>query len=283
MNRKKKFLSVGIFVTIVLIGFISFKAWNILQLIFLVDDLKDGIEISTRHRDEIVLVNIGSGDRLYLANLINELQKNNPKVMLGDFFLTKPKDRSKDSTLMMAIKSSKVILAVRQKGNYSFDLPFHKFKFVSYGIGVASSAGDLGLNLYFQPLFDLGSDSLNHISLEVATKYDPSLENKLKSKLVFNQFYDIPYKYKKENFTFYDYQDLNFRQNDIKDKIVILTYLGPSDEDKHITPFQLVGSTYVDSRDNLKKDLYGGVILANEIIGFLDDIDFRKRNKLEIQ
>ncbi|HLG40855.1 MAG TPA: hypothetical protein VI461_14345, partial [Chitinophagaceae bacterium] len=51
----------------------------------------------------------------------------------------------------------------------------------------------------------------------------------------------------------------------LRDKVVFLGYLGPSNEDKHFTPIRLV-KKYADNQP----DTYGLVMIANEIRTILE-------------
>jgi len=56
-------------------------------------------------------------------------------------------------------------------------------------------------------------------------------------------------------------KDTNFDSVKIKDKIVLLGYLGPTDEDKKHTPMKMESLSITNTE--WEKDTYGVVILAN--------------------
>jgi hypothetical protein len=62
--------------------------------------------------------------------------------------------------------------------------------------------------------------------------------------------------------------DVEHNLNDLKDKVVILGYLGPSNEDKHFTPIRQV-VRYPEGQP----DTYGAVLVANEIRTILEHND----------
>jgi CHASE2 domain-containing sensor protein len=65
----------------------------------------------------IVLINVGSGDRQYIAEKINEVGNCNPRLIGIDlFFKDYSSDSEQDSMLLSSIQNSKPILATRHQG-----------------------------------------------------------------------------------------------------------------------------------------------------------------------
>ena len=76
----------------------------------------------------------------------------------------------------------------------------------------------------------------------------------------------IDFQYKQQNFKVYDYLDSAFNCEDINGKIVVLGYLGPSNEDKFMTPLGLMNTKEYNPKIG---NMYGAVILSNIILSIL--------------
>lgn len=261
---------------VLLLIIVSFNV-NRIKFILKVDDLLESINLIEAEVEFITLVNIGDGDREYLASVINSISECNPKVLAIDAFFLVPKEPQKDMLLSKSIAKSPTVLAIKGHGDgyYTESLPI--FKNNSIGSGIAQSFHHYGLNLTFKPIRimnDVNRTHLQHFSLVVAHHFDSVKTNKFRKKVKLDQEYLIDYKATINNFKMYDYGETTFNCDDIQGKIVLMGYLGPTNEDKFKTPLGLIGSKG-DYNPELG-DMYGPVIIANQILSVLDNVKLKE-------
>ncbi len=255
---------------ILIVALVVFWKWDAIHFARVVGKKYDTFEYRTGKVADIVLVNIGEGDRKYLAQVLNQVADCNPSVVGMDVFFTKPKERTSDYQLAEAISKSPTILGIEPKGDY-FTVPYALFmgKAVDVALPVITKQFDLALS--YEPFIrsENGGDTfMEHFSVTVTKYYDSLRTSAFVSKLDKGQNYLINYEVTQDNFQVYEYQDTNFNCSDFEGKIVLLGYLGPTNEDKFRTPLGLVDDPM---NYNAKKgDMYGVVIIANQILTILE-------------
>lgn len=213
---------------------------------------------------DIVIVNISDYNRDTIAKIIEKVQSYEPKLVLLDIFFQKD-EGLKDTILVNTLCDyGNIIMAYGYDGETHFSPSLPKFKQCAKDSGYCNSFFENKCVKWFVPKYD----SFSHISLTTAKQYDTStnvsnLKNKEKIEIKFsntlNDFNPIESK---------NLLDQSFSDGDVfLNKIVILGYTGPSDEDKFQTPMKY---SYKDIPEG-KPDTYGCVILANIIRQILDD------------
>lgn len=221
-------------------------------------------DLVEQQADEVVLINIGDGDRAYLARLLDTVDYFQPKVIVLNALLSKYSNSSQDSLLLNSIKSSNTFLRTKHQGMSHYGT--HK-AFLDASIGYS----------FFEPYLDDG---------EVHDFYLYRISNEERE---FNLAYMAAYNYSSEKaqsyleagpsqpqlmvisrmpeyLKAYEYQDFSFSKGDLEGKIVLLGYLGPGNEDRFVTKVGILS----DKSDIYEPDTYGTQLLANQILMILE-------------
>lgn len=220
---------------------------------------------NTIYDDKIVLVNLENKNRKEIALLLQQLQTGKPKTIAIDAVFA-GRNNEDDSLLQQTFQ---------QHNNYvvtfiaDFEKPAQSIQpdsfFSNTQKGYANIVGDdpeFSTIRYYYPL----SNGQEAFTSSVIKNYNPALYNELKKRA--DQKTEIHYFGNLSNFRFFDFDEVmdpTFPVDQLKDKIVLVGFLGlPSkrntvqlDEDKLFTPLnpRLSGRSY--------PDMYGTVIHAN--------------------
>jgi len=257
-KRVIKFLL--IFVSLVVLVFIA-------AFIYLSSLVKKHVRLYDQPVEEIVLVNIGNGDRQYIAELINECNKCHPSIIGLNILLPKFENNHKDSLLMESIsRSSCIILAKHQSiGFYGTN---KRFADVAIGQGFS----DLIIDDHFVTGFYLYRFHKNKKDYSLAYQLAYHFDNKAAVMYLgkeTSQPQTSVISSLRKDFKFYDFKDNNFDCSLMRDNIVLLGYLGPTQEDKFRTYSWF--STEQNSDD--KWNMYGTEIIANQILMILRGLE----------
>jgi len=230
-------------------------------------------EIPTEHQDtlkgtetkikEIVLVNAGESDRCQMGELVNRISKCNPKVV-GINFLFIGDNVGCDSTLQASIIDSDKVVLIEGFENGNHVESSKKFTDAAFLAGLKGLIQDEDgiTNQYFRLIDHRGKWELSFPFL-LALQLDKSRAAELSSK-VSPQKYPINFYHRVDEFKVLDYNtDFSSNCNLLNEKIVIIGYLGPTQEDIFQTP--------VTEKSSDKT--YGTVILANIILDILKDLN----------
>jgi len=191
-----------------------------------------------------------------------------------DFFLIRLKDKDSDKKLAKAIGQVPGVLAinVHPEGN-TFYNPHSLFLKEAKQTGIAALAVDRGLSMSYIPNGNYGGIKKHHIAVAIAQEYDSMATRSFWEKVEEEEEYIIPYRYTEKNFIKYNYKDTLFDCSDIQNKIVLMGYLGASDEDFLQTPLGFVNR---DEYDPKLGGMYGIVIIANQVLGIIDGIELKE-------
>lgn len=223
-------------------------------------ELKDGIDPG------IILINIGNGDRAYLANLIERVNACSPKVIGFEAFFFKLEKLSSDSLLANAIANAPVILAISHHYKKKPRMSHRFFSSQALANGTVGAITQMKLANKFIPISEYKFKSFRHFGIEIAQIYDSLATAHFLKSVKPNEECIIEYTKLESNFVQYDFNQLDFDCEELADKIVLLGYLGPTGEDKFHTPMKLVSLEAYSE----EKDTYGVTILANIIRMILD-------------
>lgn len=214
---------------------------------------------------DIVLINIGNTDRVGIATLLAKVSKCNPILIGLDIVFFKEKKEEEDSVLESVLKIvNNDILA------YAFDMegkeerPIPKFRKQVSGEGYVNTDEIEGVISHFTPIKEINGNFYESFALTIVKHWKPDLPQ---DKLVANK--SIPILFRRTLDQYYHFTAKDLLQPEVcerlNNKIVILGFLGPGEEDKHLIP-----SVNNDSPSKGIKDTYGPVIIANTIRTLLE-------------
>ncbi len=213
------------------------------------------------NRSRVILVNIGTKDRLTLARLIDDIAKCKPKIIAIDaIFEEKDSIDHGDSVLINSIaKAGNVILSSVIKG---YDIISSDSLFLK-----ASKAQ--GVIIYGLDEEDLVSKFKTFVStkdqihmsypVSIVSYYDLERMENIMNQTKGNQYYEIGFD---NSITVGDtlaHDLIPQKCSQMQDKIVLLGYLGPLDEDSYLT------------RADKNKRTYSTIITANIIMNILNE------------
>ncbi len=244
--------------------------------------------------ERIVLVNIGQVSRPEIGEMLNIINKYNPRVVGIDTFFDIPKDTLGDFVLEMAFANTEN-LVMPSKILFSMDGPEYDSMHYSYWqfmqhaddtayvnlLTEAKVQEDLKMNRQFMPKNVVQGEEHIAFGVKLASYYDPEAAEKFlardnKFEIVNYRGNVLDYGASKFGNKFFaldvpDVFEENFTPDMIEDKVVIFAYLGrylgdrESFEDKFYTP---LNSKYIGRSF---PDMYGGVIHANIVSMILNE------------
>lgn len=213
---------------------------------------------------QIVLVNAGESNRCQIGELVQEISKCNPKAIGINFLFLGEKDSHCDSVLRASIINSDKVVLVEgfEDGHHvQSSKQFTDVAFLTGLIGFIQNKNGI-TDRYYRLIDYRGKWELSFPFL-LALQVNKGRSAELSSKVT-PQEYPIKFYYQLDEFNVFDYNtDFTRERSLIEDKIVIIGYLGPTQEDILKTPV----------RENSSATTYGSVILANIILDILKDLN----------
>lgn len=258
--KRQTYLLVGVAILIILGSFflISYQEYKA--------SIKQGREqvlLSNTIDPDIVLINLEEGDRSFIGKLLLKIDSCKPFLIGLDGWFKGEKDSIQDSVLMKALE-----VVQNDILGYVFDstdVPMKlnpKFGSLVKDQGSLLVEGPEGFSNFFTPIQTIYNENHEHFSLKVIKHWKPNFKVNFKT----NEFIPIKFTRTLNQFVHFNGSELTANNcKDLKNKVVLLGYLGPGDEDKHFTPLRSVGRYDAD-----EPDTYGLVIVANEIRTILD-------------
>lgn len=205
----------------------------------------------------IYIVNIGNLNRMELAMMINTLQRFEPKI-IGIDAVFNEKRGPEDLFLRQALtQKDNIVLGVFGKYNKECAtgiIKHHPF-FGEHPIGHLEFITPNGTTREFEKYIEFNDTVVNHFTLEIMKKYDSTAylsiaERKGQVELINYRGGQVPF----ISFNYEEISDSNQYLSLIKDKIVLLGYMGqyanaPFDtEDSHFTPLKTSNEIYPDAK-----------------------------------
>jgi len=213
---------------------------------------------------DIILFNIGNSNRAKIAALLLDINKCSPLMIGVDVVFPKHKESEEDSILSAALeKMNNDILAYRFDSTGKEERSIDKFRKFASDEGYITLDRREGISSHFTPIKDVNGKLYESFALKVIKQWKPEFKYDLtldKSVPVLFQRSQQQYYY----FVKADLLDKNVCEL-LKNKIVLVGFLGPGDEDKQFTPIRSN-----DKDQEGKPDTYGLVILANAIRTILE-------------
>lgn len=249
---------------------ILFSAAAIFYLITsnqMLDEVEKYAPIKEGFEDRIIFFDIGYGDREFLAQLIDSIQRCNPKVLAIDIFFEDLKDKRTDSLLMKSLNGSNVVLATKHDGYKTTHVHEDFLKQVeAYGYAQSVPEGR-----FTSEAFYLTKGKANHFALEIAKMYDPE-SSKDYIELRKNQEVDIKFTRLEQQFKVYQFQDFDFNCGEIQDKIAYMGFFG-DDDDLHVTRSRFHEESKWMKELRNEPDMHGSIVVANQILMILDQVE----------
>jgi len=222
------------------------------------------VRITDEVDPDIVLVNIEEGDRAFIGKLLLTIDSCKPKLIVVDAWFVEEKDNYQDSVLIAALQlvNNDILgYTLDSKGN---PLKSHsKFRDYVSAEGLAVLDNINGISSHITPVRIIDTKKHELLPLTIVKKWKPDFVDN------FNNGETVPIIFTRtiDQFVHFNGSHLITGDNleDLRDKIVLLGYLGPTNEDKHFTPIRQV-MNYNDD----EPDTYGVVIVANEILTILE-------------
>lgn len=253
-----------IFITLLVFGFmkmgsmipINFKALNPFKKALSDYDVTDLIfsefkDKNAHFDDRIVLVNVGKPDRTEISEMINVIQKYEPKVLGLDIHFEDFHQNIQDSLLRKTLKNYPNIITAKRLGNYGESdeeytglVGCHAFFCDSLAVAYTNFYASPGNTIrQFSPYESIKGQDVYSLGTALAIAYDPSVKKRLENRKTDSEI--INYIGGDDSFITVDKLMLLGEEADMQEtfhnKIVILGYLG-SDEwaesikDKFFTP-----------------------------------------------
>lgn len=210
--------------------------------------------ISTQN-SEIVIINIEEGDRTFIGEVLMKIDSCSPSVIGIDSWFVKRKDEYQDSVLAHALSQIKNEIRGYAWIDSSFIESNNLFKPLSSDSGLCQLQLDNNVATDFTPIMIINGIEHKHISLQIAEIIKPKIIKDFNA----DQKIKIEYSGNLDRYPHINGSELNSGKHKklLQNKIVLLGYIGPSDEDKFFTP--------MNNNSYTRLDTYGVVIIANQI------------------
>lgn len=220
------------------------------------------VEITNKVDPDIVLVNLGEADRSTIGKLLLSINRCHPSVIGIDAWFLNERDQLQDSALIIALDSIRNdVLAyyIDSTGN----VVYSHTKFGSLADqGLTEVQIVDGLIATMCPIQEIDKNIHELFPLKVIKHWRPGFRSTLKT----NEIIHIKFTRTLDQFFHFDHSAINEIDSEaLRNKIVLIGYLGPTNEDKKFTPIRLVRK-YNDN----DPDTYGLVVIANQIRTILE-------------
>lgn len=216
---------------------------------------------------DIVLINIETGDRTFIAQILSKIDSLNPVVVGIDVHFESTKDSKQDSALAVALRKLKnelLVYSIRDNG-----VQIHSIQLFTDAVedeGLLKFENTFGLISNMRPLTKVNDKIHQSFALKIAKRWNPGL----KTTFGVNESFPIEYSRTLDKYIRINGSDLiempvtNF---DISNKIILVGYIGPTNEDMYRTPLRLLEKNKLKHN---QPDTYGLVIIANQIRTILE-------------
>ncbi|MEQ8469863.1 MAG: CHASE2 domain-containing protein [Marinoscillum sp.] len=222
------------------------------------------VKLQPGKEELIVLVNVGNGDRKYIAEKINKVFQCNPKLIGIDLYFKEfSPEIEQDSLLLNSIQNSKPILATRHMGIGTQGVN-KVFLNAALDHGYAELNAENGYVSNFDVFREMKSKKDFHFAYTMANKIDSIAASRFVNNLDGNNS-DVVIRKLSDQFKIFDFNE-NINCEQITNKVVLFGYLGPTDEDK-LTTY----ARFHDDSDASGPDMYGPIVVANQILMILKD------------
>jgi len=214
---------------------------------------------------DIVLINIEDGDRAFIGKLLLKLDSLQPAVIgINVKFQARKKQDSILIDALKKIKNDVLVYNVNKDGS------------VNGSDSVLSALAGARGNLYYEvrlglitttvPLQKVNDSVHESFAFKIIKYWKPDFSSQIRV----NEKIDIKYTRSLERFYVLNGSELiqtNIDNLELSNKVFLVGYAGPGNEDKHFTPLRRIAERKYESNE---PDSYGLVIIANEIRTILE-------------
>jgi hypothetical protein len=210
---------------------------------------------------DIVLVNIENGDRAFIGSLIRAVDSCKPALIAIDAWFVESKEPEIDAVLIAALKATpNDIVGYTIDPDMGIKKSHPKFRSFISDEGVCWLEGSDSL-LTTQPLLRFNNEIHESFESRIIKYWKPGFTHQIDP----GQSIPIHFTRSLEQFHHYDINSVRTHRDELKGKVVILGFLGPGNESKHVTPLRK-GKNFPDG----EPDTYSAVIVANTIRTLLE-------------
>ena len=215
--------------------------------------------------EDIILFNIGNISRAEIGELLIGIEKCEPLIVGIDILFLENKKSFDDSILTEALqKVSNDIIAYKFDSNEREERSIDRFRKFASEEGFINAEEKDGVLSHFTPVKEVGGKLHESFALKISKQWKPEVELNLTA----NKSIPLLFQRRLQQYYYFVREDLHDKEvcSLLKNKIILVGFLGPGDEDKHFTPIR--------SREEEiegKPDTYGLVIIANEIRTILEN------------
>ncbi len=219
---------------------------------------------------DIVLINIENGDRTFIAKILSKIDSIQPKVVGINIHFKSSKEGKEDSLLSIALNTLKGDILSYGVGTRGLEEhSISKFTNAVDDEGLINFEETNGLVSKMTPVKKIDEKIHMSFALKIAKLWKPTLDNSYTE----NKSVPIEYSRTLNSFLIINGSDLielpisEFDLENLKNKIFLVGYVGPNDEDMHRTPLRFLAKNTLAQK---QPDTYGLVIIANQIRTLLD-------------
>lgn len=219
---------------------------------------------------DIVLINIEDGDRTFIAKILSKIDSIKPKVVGINIYFKSSKEAQGDSLLFNALnilKGDILTYGTDENGLEEHSIPI--FTSAVDDEGFLKFEETKGLVSKMTPVKKINGKTHESFALKIAKLWKPNINASYPE----NESLSIEYSRTLNSFLMINGTGLielpitEFDLDNLKNKIFLVGYVGPTDEDMFRTPLRFVAK---DTVPQSQPDTYGLVIIANQIRTLLD-------------
>ncbi len=242
--------------------------WLLTLLLFAnCNHVEPTVNIARSIDEDIVLVNIEDGDREFISRILLKIDSLKPLAVGINVFFRDRKSTYEDSALAHALHTMKNDILSYKLNDLNERNGSHKmFSQLVSGQGFLNYGDDFITRI--APLPEIDNQLHESFALKIIRTWQPDFKQGFKV----NQHIPMNYQRTLEHFTRIngsELLDIPISKCDLPDKVFLVGYTGPGNEDKYHTPLHF-------QYDNLKPgepDTYALVIIANQIRTILEYTD----------
>lgn len=210
--------------------------------------------------DQIVLFNLGDTGRQEIATAIDRINGCSPKIIAINAIFEDNSHSWSDSVLLNSIIEAKNVILVSNLMDNKLVNSDSIFLKGSMAQGVLNYGFTEERVSKYKTYLSWNNQLLWSFPVTIASYFDLDLSERVMNETKANQFYKIKFYSTNVNYKSISIDELEKSDcKDIKDKIILIGYLGPNEDDLYP----------IDDKGNSNKKVYSTIIIANIISSIL--------------